>query len=357
MPHFASNEDRSLQSTIEEWKLTARSELDDIEGWRDAVYERSKHLGDSSRYWWDEPNGFYSETTYLVGVIVSRYPKLDPAPLQKFYAAVQAWHADNNASRIPAQSELNAIADQAVMALNAIEITIQSRRARLEEVREQTNEHFVLIDSWTPFGWEGKSPDRVLNSVVELAAWIDDQLIELNALADMNDGRGSFYLDTANQSLRNAFRAMDRLRISHPWQQPEATADPLVAEQRLRNLRQELRKLTHVDTAHAASKPNNETPKPPIAVPPRCPVELCADGKTAIVCGVEKKLRSRQFAVVKAIVDSFPTRLKKDDLDRRSTKTDAHKVLAVLSTTDPDWQKAIYRPGQNRDGYGLIAVS
>ena len=244
MPHFASNEDRSLQSTIEEWKLTARSELDDIEAWRDAVDERSKHLGDSSRYWWDEPNGFYAQTTYLVGVIVSCYPKLDPAPLRAFYAAVQAWHVDHNATRVPAQNELNTIADQAVLALNAIERTIQSRISRLEEVREQTNEHFVLIDSWTPFGWEGMSPDRVLNSVAELAAWIDDQLFELNALADMNDGRGSFYLDTANQSLRNAFRAMDRLRISHPWQQPEATADPLVAEQRLRNLRQALQKQT-----------------------------------------------------------------------------------------------------------------
>ncbi len=90
---------------------------------------------------------------------------------------------------------------------------------------------------------------------------------------------------------------------------------------------------------------------------PLCPVTLKDDGKTAIVCGVEKSLRSRQFIVVKTLVRNFPKRLSKSELETKSTKADAQKVLADLSKNDNDWRVAIYLPGQNRDGYGLNPVS
>jgi len=132
MPTFATDHDSTTQHTIEKWKIAAREEVEMIGAWRDADADK---LAD---YWTDGytfrgggppkmPNMFYTNTTCLVGEIVARYPKLDPAPLQDVYAAIAAWYADHSAARIPPQPVLFATLERAMMTLQAIEYDIQSR--------------------------------------------------------------------------------------------------------------------------------------------------------------------------------------------------------------------------------------
>lgn len=132
MPTFATDHDSTTQHTIEKWKIAAREEVEMIGAWRDADADNLAH------YWTDGytfrgggppeiPNMFYTNTTCLVGEIVARYPKLDPAPLQDVYAAIAAWYADHSAARIPPQPVLFATLERAMMTLQAIEHDIQSR--------------------------------------------------------------------------------------------------------------------------------------------------------------------------------------------------------------------------------------
>jgi len=132
MPTFATDHDSTTQHTIEKWKIAAREEVEMIGAWRDADADNLAH------YWTDGytfrgggppkmPNMFYVYTTCLVGEIVARYPKLDPAPLQDVYAAIAAWYADHSAARIPPQPVLFATLERAMMTLQAIEHDIQSR--------------------------------------------------------------------------------------------------------------------------------------------------------------------------------------------------------------------------------------
>lgn len=119
VPHFADEGDRLTQRVIERWKLIAASEVDDIGGWREHTHERYE--------WGPAPDRFYSHTTHLVGWITSRFPKLDPTPLQDVYGAVTAWHDDHNDSRVPPQTVLFATLDRAMTVVNAVEMDLHSR--------------------------------------------------------------------------------------------------------------------------------------------------------------------------------------------------------------------------------------
>jgi hypothetical protein len=126
MAHYANDDDRLLDRTIDRWKQNAAYEIDDIGGWREAA-EKRPTSGDESRQWGKPPRMFYSDTAYIIGAITSRYPKLDPTPLIDLNEAVTAWHADHNAERIPAQPRLWATLDRAMLTLQAIESDIGSR--------------------------------------------------------------------------------------------------------------------------------------------------------------------------------------------------------------------------------------
>lgn len=127
-PPRLSADDLLTLKTICRWKETAQSEIDDIEGWRGATDERPSHTVDPSRGWRPMPNGFYGDTADLSGIITARYPKLDPTPLHEFYSAVEAWHADLNAARIPPQAVLFTTLEKAMLVLNSVELSIELSR-------------------------------------------------------------------------------------------------------------------------------------------------------------------------------------------------------------------------------------
>jgi len=128
------DDDSLVLDNISEWRITAPSQVDDIGAWRNAdpndrlreywSLEKYDHLAVPET---TMPHGFFRQTTGLVQVIISRYPKLYPKPLQDVYAAVSAWHEDQNASRIPPQPVLFSTLEQAMMILVAIEADIGAR--------------------------------------------------------------------------------------------------------------------------------------------------------------------------------------------------------------------------------------
>jgi len=117
MPRFASNQDARTQDAIEEWRKTARAEVDDILAWLETL--------DPSRCRSKPPSLFYGRTATLVGWIAKHHPGLDPAPLQAIYTDVITWHEDHNAARVP--RDLFAKLEKAMMVLSIMEAAILDR--------------------------------------------------------------------------------------------------------------------------------------------------------------------------------------------------------------------------------------
>jgi transposase-like protein len=102
---------------------------------------------------------------------------------------------------------------------------------------------------------------------------------------------------------------------------------------------------------------------PPVAAGshPPASVQLLGPNNKPVVCGVKKAaLCKGAYQIVRALLDAYPGSLTKGELEEKSEYTDAHKWLAELAR-DPEWNRAIYRPGRGRrDGYrirGLVEAS
>ena len=62
---------------------------------------------------------------------------------------------------------------------------------------------------------------------------------------------------------------------------------------------------------------------------------------------VEKRPLTRpQYDVVKALLEAGEPGLSKDELDRKSKRGDARKILRRLADSDPDWEAVIRLPGR-----------
>lgn len=144
-----SGQDRVILRTIQRWKQTAAYAIDDIDGWRNAAPDnRYPHFSESDARTADD---FFAETQYLVGIIVNRFAKLDPTPVTRVCACVEAWYHDHGASRIPPQVELVETLDQAMIVVNALEVGV---RAGKEDVPELDGP-----EAPNRFNWKGKSID------------------------------------------------------------------------------------------------------------------------------------------------------------------------------------------------------
>jgi hypothetical protein len=72
-----------------------------------------------------------------------------------------------------------------------------------------------------------------------------------------------------------------------------------------------------------------------------------------IVRGKSKpRLSKSRYDVVKALLDAGRNLLK-DELDKRSKRTDARKLLKALADSDPDWAAVIVFPVGHGTGYGI----
>ncbi len=118
MPWFATSEDRVAATSIGDWIQTARDEVDDIGGWREAP---------GGRHWPQPPRLFRMRTQYLSGYLTTHYPQLDPAPVHDVYLHVSAWYADWNADRLPPQQVLEELLERAVLVLNSVMAAIMNR--------------------------------------------------------------------------------------------------------------------------------------------------------------------------------------------------------------------------------------
>jgi len=97
----------------------------------------------------------------------------------------------------------------------------------------------------------------------------------------------------------------------------------------------------------AVAPPTEPTAKPAPAAPAGVvALILGGPGDNPIVFGKPKpKLSAARYAVVKALQDSGVDGLTKDDLDRRSGRTDARRTLGRLAESDKDWGAVIQMAG------------
>jgi hypothetical protein len=83
-------------------------------------------------------------------------------------------------------------------------------------------------------------------------------------------------------------------------------------------------------------------------------VVLRSPSERPSVCGEEKdRLTLAQYEVVQALLAAGERGLSKDELDRKSKRGDARKVLKRLAESDPDWKAVIHFPGKPGRGYRI----
>jgi hypothetical protein len=124
MPWFANDDDKYASLNADYWWEIAEIEVDDIGGWRDHHTEKRFPRSSSGN---GEPEWFRHYTCETVSWIARKLPSLNPSPIQTIYAAVNAWHTDWNADRIPPQNELEGILRQAQIILSALRDDVRSR--------------------------------------------------------------------------------------------------------------------------------------------------------------------------------------------------------------------------------------
>src|SRR5262249_22497142 len=91
----------------------------------------------------------------------------------------------------------------------------------------------------------------------------------------------------------------------------------------------------------------------PTSLPPTPAVILIGLDRNPIVLGKEKKrLTEAKYDVVKALLDA-DRNLSKDELDRKSGRSEARKHLKDLAKSDPDWEAVIEFPSVYGAGYGI----
>jgi hypothetical protein len=104
------------------WRKDARANAEDIEEWRDAT---SSAL--ASREW---PEGhmamFGLGTSEIVGWLIANRPLVDFQPIIRVYELAQKWNADRDASRLPAQREVESQWDVADLLIFALQGALMS---------------------------------------------------------------------------------------------------------------------------------------------------------------------------------------------------------------------------------------
>jgi hypothetical protein len=83
-------------------------------------------------------------------------------------------------------------------------------------------------------------------------------------------------------------------------------------------------------------------------------IVLRGPGERPVVGGVEKgPLTLPQYEVVKALLEAGQRGLSKDELDRKSKRGDARKILKRLAESDAGWSAVISFPGKPGRGYRI----
>lgn len=73
-----------------------------------------------------------------------------------------------------------------------------------------------------------------------------------------------------------------------------------------------------------------------------------------VVMGIKKKVTDAQLDTVIALLEAGEIGLSKDDLDKKSGRTDARKHLGNLRKCDTDWKDVIQMPGKKGNRYRIL---
>jgi hypothetical protein len=118
MPRFANEADRLFCGIAENWIITAREWVMDVEGWREAAETRDQFKNDPSKAWRKLPSTFQPDTEYLLSELEQRKPNLDRTPLEGICEALKIWEQEHSARRLPDQQILKGRLTRAVRILH-----------------------------------------------------------------------------------------------------------------------------------------------------------------------------------------------------------------------------------------------
>jgi hypothetical protein len=124
MGKTASNADRSVLKAISQWKISASEEIDTIGGWRRRpdVYFRL-HAGTEQEQR-RERSEFFRWTAAITERIASHGYGLESRSVMDVHEVIATWSEEKSVDRLPTQSRLNVMLEQAIFVVNAIEHAI-----------------------------------------------------------------------------------------------------------------------------------------------------------------------------------------------------------------------------------------
>ena len=226
MSPTGSTDDRITLDAIDRWKITAAAGIDDIEGWRDSADSRPEWGDNRARGWGELNDRFYTDTTYLLGIVESHYPRLDAKPLQTVYDIVARWHESRDAkkAKLGRQGTLRHALDLAMQTLNAVQNDVLTRIGAVRDADKvslnawKTKILQILFESQS-FDRESRMTHReiiekITSEILHSDERIKRDMAELKqlGLTDSKTGRGGgCWLTPHGRRIALAFR--DRARV------------------------------------------------------------------------------------------------------------------------------------------------
>jgi hypothetical protein len=115
--------------------------------------------------------------------------------------------------------------------------------------------------------------------------------------------------------------------------------------------------LNELNRNQAGNKPAAQAPPGPIksvTPPAKSRVVLRGQHEPPLIDDQQTEVLTRaQYDVVRALLDAFPDRLTKDQLDKQSKRGDARKIMKRLADSDLRWQAVLLFGGRTGGGYGI----
>lgn len=170
MSPSGSQDNEYLCRVIDRWRQAASREWSILECW--STFSAAEL---ARKEWPDPPTQFYSDTTYLVGQITARFPKLDPTPLQTIYAGVEAWHADHDCTRLPTMPVLLSAMDTAMMILQVAEAAAGGEVA--ENAVALTPEDQAILEALRNSHPTTMTQEKLANGKNQGGAGVSDRLV------------------------------------------------------------------------------------------------------------------------------------------------------------------------------------
>lgn len=117
---------RSVLFAVSTWVSEAQEAVRSIGDWRD-VDTIPAEIWAKPAYGPSLLDKLFRASAVIIGRLIEFHPNLHTNPILDIYAAINAWHADHNASRVPPQPALLKTLEEAVRIVAGVSEAITSQ--------------------------------------------------------------------------------------------------------------------------------------------------------------------------------------------------------------------------------------